>query len=196
MKRRNRTILAATLIVVGIVAASPKNCRSTALPPRLGADQQALVTATHFHATVGVQRAGISQSESLIRNLRATNLFDRVDDLNKFTSDPDLMAKIVDTASGTATIPCFTAVSLGIIPTIVDEEHGYSFAFWRPRYQEHWLVVPFKYHGRSTLGWWAAVLNRSPDYTADQVDNYPRFRDGIAWAVVSKRKEIEALLKR
>ena len=86
-----------------------------------------------------------------------------------------------------------TGLSFGIIPTTVNERHGYSFSFARPGATAPRVPIRFVYKGPTTLGWWAVVLNLLPDRTMRDVDNHPRFIESFAWEIVTKRDAIESL---
>jgi hypothetical protein len=183
------------ILVVFIVVGIAGGCASTTLPPRLNADEQAMVNKTRMNLTLGVEECKWpAYSDGLVKALGKTHLFARVDHLKNFDRPPDLVAHIENTIYGSATIPILTGLSLGIIPTTVNEDHGYSFSLSR-RIDSQRVPIEFKYSGPTTLGWWAVILNLSPNRTMRDVDSHPRFSDGLAWAVISKQPEIESLLK-
>jgi hypothetical protein len=136
-------------------------------------------------------------SEGLTKTLRATQLFESVVQAAEAHSEADLVARIERTIYGKATVPCLTGITLGLIPTTVREEHGYSFSLVSGATPVGERVpVEFSYSGPSTLGWYCLLLNLSSDRTSGDVYAHRRFREGLAWAVVEKRDQIYALLKK
>jgi hypothetical protein len=132
-------------------------------------------------------------SEELTKALGKTHLFVRVDHLTNFITPPDYVARVEERIYGSATIPVLTGVSLGIIPTTVSETHGYSFSISRPGIDSPRVPIRFAYAGPTTLGWWAVVLNLSPNRTMRDVYNHPRFIEAFALEIVTKRDVIQSL---
>ena len=170
-----------------------RGCSSAALPPAPLASEMDRVRATHFRATVGVEKYQYPvYSERLIGSLRRTGLFEAVDSLEK-NPDATLVARVERRIYGTATIPVFTALSLGLIPTTVQEEWGESFSLRRNNSASQPVAVEFAYRGPSTLGWWAAVRSLSPDISTANPRETERFRDALSVAICAKSSDIVRL---
>ncbi len=192
LKSKKNLVLGLALVFVIIGLAG--GCASTSLPPRITAEQSALLQKTRLALTVGVEGYKFPvYSEKLTRALAETHLFSRVDHLTNFTTPPDLVARVEGTIYGTATIPILTGLSLGIIPTTVSETHGYSFSLRRPGAGAPRLPIRFSYSGPTTLGWWAVVLNLLPNRTMSDVYSHPRFMEAFASEIVTQRDAIESL---
>ena len=144
-----------------------------------------------------MERFGASiYSRELRAALRDSQLFSNVRDLEMFKTPPDLIARVERPIWGTATIPVATALSLGLVPTTVQEEHGISFSLSSGSLRSGDRVpVEFSYSGPSTLGWYCLALNLSPNRTGRDVRTHRRYREGFAWALAQKRPEILRLLK-
>jgi hypothetical protein len=164
-------------------------CVSTTLPPRITEEQRALLHKTQFGLTIGVE----DPEDGLVMALGKTHLFARVDHLKNFTMPPDLVARVEEKLYGTATIPIWTGLSFGIIPTTVNESWGYSFSIRRSGTDAPGVPIRFVYSGPTTLGWWAIVLNMLPDRTMRDADNHPRFIESLAWTITAKQNAIESL---
>lgn len=178
------------LVLLGLMG----GCASTTLPPKLTAAQRALVHKAHFELTVGVAEYEYpAYSDDLIIALARTHLFVRVDHLTNFASHPDIVARVEDRIHGSAVIPFWTGLSLGIIPTTVNETHGYSFSFAAPADRVPRVPIQFVYSGPTTLGWWAIVLNILTNRTGRDIDNHPRFIETLSWQIIAKRDAIESL---
>src|SRR3989442_4792846 len=113
----------AQVVIVG-------GCGSTALLPKLTSSQRRTLAAAQFHTvSIGVERfTHPVYSDRLIAALRATHLFARVDAVDAFGTAPTFVARVERPIYGAAVVPVFTALSLGLIPTAVEEEHGYAFS--------------------------------------------------------------------
>jgi hypothetical protein len=184
------SLLGVRFVILGFAG----GCGSTALPPRITADQRALLGRTHFSLTVGVEEYEAPvYSDRLLKALTKAHLFAHVDHLKSFSTPPDVVARIEERIYGTATIPILTGLSLGIIPTTVDEDHGYSFSLSPPNAGAPRVRIRFVYSGPTMLGWWAVVLNALPDRTMRDVDGHPRFIESLGWQIASNRDAIEAL---
>jgi hypothetical protein len=186
---RQATFASLTLLTLG-------GCVSETLPPALSEDQLKAIAATHFKATVGVRRYNAQvYSDYLINYLRKTQLFDEVAPLESFQTAPTFVARVDRGIYGTATIPIFTAMTFGIIPTMIEEEHGLEFSLLpssRPRAP---IAIRFSYKGLSTLGWWAYYRALLPNEALGSADGHARFVQSLAWHVVEREKEISVYLK-
>jgi len=178
-----------------LIAELAGGCASMALPPRLSATQQALVRETRLNLTVGVDEFGVvGGSDLVVESLTKTHLFARVDRRKNFSAPPDLVVHIESVGDGTATIPIWTGLTFGIIPTTVDEGWGYSLFFSRPGDNQPPVHIDSRYRVPTTLGWAAMVINLSPTQTGGAVEENPQFIDALAWAIVSKKSELQSLL--
>ena len=192
-KTKKALILGLALLVAGFGFAG--GCGSTTLPPRITAEQRALLHKIQMAVTVGVEDYKYPvYSDGLTKALQNTHLFARVDHLKNFTTAPDIVARVEESIHGNAVIPMLTGLSLGIIPTTTYETHGYSFSLSRPGIGTSRVPVRFAYSGPTTLGWWAMVLNMLPDRTMRDVYSHPRFVESFAWEIATKRGDIEALI--
>lgn len=178
------------VVIAVLVVVSWKFCSSVTLPPALTPAQEALIRETHFHMTVGVESfTSPVYSERLTVNLRNTGLFDAVRPLDSIPR-PDLIARVTRPIYGNAVIPIFTAISLGLVPTISDEEWGDAFVLIRTADTTKQVPVEFSYHGPTTLGWFAVIQNLRRDRTADDPYTTARFRDGLRWQIAQKKKDL------
>lgn len=192
-RKKNFLVSAAVAAVLGTVSALG-GCISASLPPALTDAQRVSLARTHFKATVGVEEYKYPiYSEHLIHDLRATGLFDAVESIDRL-SNPDLIARVERSVYGTATIPLWTILTLGIVPTTVEEEHGHVFSIRAGDSPERSLVVNYTYRGPSTLGWYSAILNLFPDRTSGDPIETPRFREGLAIVVTAHASEISKFL--
>ena len=183
-------------LVPGIALLSfASGCVSSSLPPRPTPEQRTAIQETRFDLTVGVEQfRNIAYPDSLIEALARTNLFVRVDRLENFATPPDLVARLTQYVPGAAVIPLMTGLSLGIIPTIVDEGHGYIFSLGLPDVESPEVPIRFEYSGPTTLGWLALFENLSRSRTVGDVTNHPRFTEALSWQIVAQREAIVSML--
>jgi hypothetical protein len=183
-------------IFAGLTLLTLAACSSEALPPPLGPDQLHAIAAAHFRATVGVRKyTAPVYSDYLLEFLRKTNLFEEVAPLDEFKTPPTFVARVDRGIYGTATIPILTIISFGIIPTIVEEEHGLEFSLIPTSSPKTTIPVRFSYKGPSTLGWWAFYRGFLPNETWFAADRTVRFVQSLAWHIVEHQGEISAYAK-
>jgi hypothetical protein len=169
--RQNERVLTYRATFAGLTLLILASCSSETLPPPLSEGQLKSIAATHFKATVGVRQYNAPvYSDYLIKYLRKTELFDEVEPLEAFHTPPTFVARVDRGIYGTATIPIFTAITLGIIPTTVDEEHGLEFSLVPSAPSKTPIAIRFSYKGPSTLGWWAFYRALLPNETLGSAD--------------------------
>ena len=191
---RRKLLAAGAILAVLVGVAVGGGCGSFSLPPKPTEAQLAILRSTHFRATVGVEPYKYPvYSEHLVSDLRSTGLFDTVELLDNIER-PTLVARVERPVYGKATIPFWTIVTLGIVPTTVEEEHGHAFSLRPASHSEAPVLIDYTYRGPSTLGWVAFFLNFSPNRSGDNPIETPRFREGLAVAVSSRREPILKLL--
>ena len=109
--------------------------------------------------------------KSLAKALERAEVFTEVK--METVDDPEVFrAKVHRRVSGSAVIPFFTFISLGIIPTIVEEEFGESFYL---NYEGKQYKVEATWKGNTILGWLAVVMNVLPGRTMGSPEESRRF---------------------
>jgi hypothetical protein len=192
-KRLRRRFWQVSVAAVGVAAwvVLVGGCGSTALPPKLALAQRVGVAGAQFYAvSVGVERFRQPvYSDRLAAALDATHLFAYVATADAFDSPPTFVGRVERPIYGTAVVPWLTGLSLGLVSTTVEEEHGFSFSLTRIAVPAPKIPVEFSYHGTTTLGWRALFLNFS-DGTATDVYRHPRLNEHLAWAIVQQSELI------
>jgi len=190
--------IALTLGALGLAG-----CLSSTLPPPLTEEQLAVIAATRFNVTVGVEEhTDRRHSTRLIEALRKTLLFDRVDTLSSFEKPPTFVARVERPVYGLAgnsskreDLSFLTIASLGIIPTFSEREHGLAFSLRpsstgsEPRKSQR-IAVHFSHRGQSIFGWWAFFQARNPDQAIGDLREHRRFTEHVAWHIVARRSEL------
>ncbi len=191
---RKKAFVGVTIAAVLVAVASFGGCGSFSLPPPPTQEQLAVLKNTRFDATVGVEDYTYPvYSERLLVDLRSTGLFKSVEPLGKLRN-PDLVVRVEKPIHGTAVIPFWTVITLGVVPTTVEEEHGYVFSIRSPAHPESSVLVDSVFRGPSTLGWAAFFLNFSSNRTSTNPEQSPQFRERLAISVSSRAPEISQLL--
>ena len=170
-------------------------CVSSALAPALSESQFEQVREVQFPISVAINPYHFpAYSDGLLNSLRRTDLFDRVDHADNLPR-PNLVAEVQEAFSGSAVIPLWTFLSLGIIPTVTEEEHGTVFSLHSPQDPDKKKVlVEFRYSGRTILGWIGGILILMPGRTGGDPREHPRYYQGLAYAIVLKSEQIQQLL--
>ncbi len=186
-------VIAILLVAVGI-ANTPCGVSST-LPPKPSAAQLDAVRATHFLATLGVETYKYPiYSEGLVSDLRTTGLFNAVG-ASDAMPQAALIAKIERPVYGSPALPFWALVTLGIIPSTVEEEHGYVFSIRTASNPRSTVLIDYTYRGPTTLGCVAHFMNLSPGRTGHNPIETAEFREALAVAVVMHRDAIVKLLQ-
>lgn len=111
------------------------------------------------------------------------------------TAGAELVATSTGTYCNTAVIPLFTILSLGVIPTIFDDQTCEGIELQRPGSARSSAPVRigFEYKGRVIMGWFAALAGLRPGWGFGDVRNDERYRQRFRLAVLQHRAEIERL---
>jgi hypothetical protein len=96
-----------------------------------------------------------------------------------------------------AVIPLFTIVSLGVIPTIFDDEDCEGMQFRSAKRSES-LPVNFevRYKGRVVAGWVAVPLGIVPGWSYGSARDDSRYAERLRLAILHRQAELAALASR
>lgn len=168
--------------VLPLVCTLLASCAVSPLPPRLTTAQATRLHELPLNRTVGVERhANDVYSRKLEEALTASRVFKQVAPLESFSKAPDLVARVERQVHGAATIPAATFLTVGLVPTIVDEEHGFVFSLAPASRKTNRTVIDASYRGPTILGWAALPAAGSPDSTLSDPEKTERFRAMIAY---------------
>jgi hypothetical protein len=184
------------ITLIGLVLFCGAGCvglGSGTLPPRLTAAERARLKEVHLPLTVGV--ATNAQAQLVISRLRKTKLFDAVDYPDRLSQPPVVMAQWEHTPYGTATIPVYSLLTFGVLPTSVREPLSFGCTFYSSRNPERSVKVEYGYDSRTTLGWLAPLLALSPNVVMVpwQPDEHRRFYQRLSLAILDHAEEIRRL---
>ncbi|HSH93607.1 MAG TPA: hypothetical protein VK968_05645 [Roseimicrobium sp.] len=138
--------------------------------------------------TVGVEAYDWpAYSDSLLNALQSTHLFKEVRPLKDFDTPPTFIARVEEPYyGGTATIPIFTILTLGIIPTVVPESFGYDFSLTATDGSGASCHVRDTFKSTTTLGWLAMFKAMSPDVSLLPPDRSDRAYGRLAIAILDQ----------
>ena len=188
--------VSAALVLLAAITSGCVGWASSALPPRLTKTEKARIHRAHIPFTVGVERYKYpAYSDSLREALQRTKLFDRVDDLEKYSSPPTLVARVERQIHGSAVIPVYPLLSFGIIPDSTQETMGESFSFSSPVHPEDRVMIEYTYRGRTTLGWVALLDFFHPNRTAFPFfpEHSRRFRDHLKLSILEQEDTLKRI---
>lgn len=106
---------------------------------------------------------------------------------DEYDVPPDWTVRVERRIHGEAVLPWLTLLTLGIVPTFVDEEHGLSFCFEAPDDDARGaLHVEVAYSGRTTLGWIALLDGPVPGRSVFPFTSTgsERFRSRLSLAIL------------
>ncbi len=188
-----RLAAVAAVAALALALAWSGGCVSAPLPPASGDG----AVAAPMDLTVGVEPARVEAfSDELLRSLRASGAFARVERIDRLATPPDLLARVEHGWEGTAAIPILTVLSLGLVPTIVEETYGLAFTLRAPGSASPAVAIDARWTGRIWLGLASAPLNLSPDRTGADWRGHPRWAAHLRRSVGRRSPEIEALAGR
>jgi len=178
------------ILLLATIAAFGGGCASSTLPPALSATEKDRLQTARLTFTVGVETYKYPDySDALVKTLRNTGVFVRVDHLERFSSPPALVARVEREIYGSSAVPLWTLLTLGLVPTTTEESFGYAFSLSRPGQAAQRIPVEYSYRGRTTLGWEALFLRLKPDYSIDP-ESSPQFLDRLALVILDHEDDI------
>jgi hypothetical protein len=158
------------------------SCASSSLPPRLTASEAGSLSELPLAYSVGVVPCEQPvYSDHLTAALKASGVFKKVAPISEISGTPDFVAVVEERVHGSAVIPALTFASVGVIPSVVDENHGLVFSLAPSSRRAQKTMVDASYSGITTLGWAALAVNVSPDFTSADPDESERFYRMLAY---------------
>ena len=166
---------------------------SGTLPPRLSDAESHRWANTRLSYTVGVEPCQWPDySNALLAAIQSTNLFTSVKPVGQCTTPPKLIARVEEQYyGGDATIPIWTILSLGIVPTVVHESFGYDFSLRFSDDERHRHHVRYVCDSTTTLGWISLPEALSPNVTLGDIRKSERFRGRLALAILKALPSVE-----
>lgn len=164
-------------------------CVSAPLPPRLTAEQSKRLSELPLPYSVGVAPYMYPvYSDELTVALKASGAFSKVEPLASFRQPPDLIATVEKSVHGTAVIPALTFLTAGVVPTVVQEDHGFVFSLAPSSRKSRKTMVDASYSGTTTLGWAGLGVRALPGYTGMEPEQSGRFLKMLAYRTFAALK--------
>lgn len=161
-------------------------CASSPVPPKLSKKEAERLSELPLQYSVGVEAYKYPvYSERLLSVLQHSGVFKQVSPLSEMKGTPDFVARVEETIHGAAVIPIFTFASAGLIPTVVDEDHGVKFSLTPGFRGGKKLMVDASYSGTTTLGWAAIFMNLLPNFTSSEPEESERFHQMLSYRILS-----------
>lgn len=187
------------LVAVGIVCSAVfvtgllKGCASEQRPLPLNTSEETLLGSKGFGLSLGVEPSTQPvYAQGLLHALQQTGLFREIQPSDKIQA-PDLLARVERSITGNTVIPILSLITLGVIPTMTEEEHGYSFSLRSPKSSKRVVIVKYVHRGYTVLGWVAGLLNLFPQWTEDSVHNDLHFKERLKLMILTKAQEIKTV---
>jgi hypothetical protein len=170
-------------------------CASMKLAPKLTREQREILRSQHLDLVVGVEEyKWPSYSDGLTSALQNCGIFRKVDHLERLPSC-DIIARVEEQIHGEPVIPLLPCVTLGIVPLVVNEQHGESFSLAPASGKGKNVRIRCVYRTPTVLGWAAAVLNPLPQWTSADFESTDRFLDQLSLAIARNADSIRAMVK-
>ncbi len=178
-----------TLVATGLL----KGCASEQRPLPLNPSEEILLGHKGLGLALGVEPSTPPvYAQSLLRALQETGLFRDVQSSDKIHG-PHLLVRVEKPITGNAVIPFLTFITLGLIPTVTEEHHGYSFSLRSSASSARTVSIEYVHRGYTVLGWIAGALNFVPQWTGGGIQSDPRFKDRLKLAILLKAEDIKAV---
>ena len=167
---------------------------SSALPPALTKSQARRLRELPLPYSVGVARYQYPvYSEALTKALISSHVFRRVAPVESFTRPPDLIATVEERIHGTATIPVAFLLTAGVLPSSVEEDHGYVFSLAPSSQRNRKIRVDAHYSGTTTLGSAGLAFAALPNYSLYGPERTKRFREMLAYRTLVALRPLPVL---
>jgi hypothetical protein len=203
-----RTITLA-LVVVFLVAGLAGGCNAYRRPPALNEQERQLLRALPLPYTAivkpwdpetpaRVSRNPLAYAEGLAAALIPSGAF-RASRLEKNApaTDGDLIATSTGAYCNTAVIPLFTLLSLGIVPTIFDDEDclGMELRHAGAPASARSVRIEIRNKRRVVLGWAAVMIGILPGWSHGSPRNDARLHQRLRLEIIRHQPEIEGLMR-
>lgn len=165
-------------------------CFTSKMPPALTIEQIKTVSNKRYDCVLGIERyKWPAYSDSLNKALQNSGIFKEIvwsDSGKKY----DLIVRVEERVYGTPTIPILPILTLGILPSIVEEDHGHVFSFQAKDETSAKIRISTKYTGNTILGWVAIPLWISSSFSIGDPENTLKYKQYFNHMVISGAHEI------
>lgn len=204
--RRSVRIALGLAIVAYLAIGMSGGCNAYKRPPALNPEERALLEGAPLPYSVTVawwdEQTKTGQNpeaygDALAKIVTTSGAFATARyDRSSAPSGQDLVATSTGLYCNSAVIPIFSIVSLGIIPTIFQDEHceGMLLRTAPGRPKSEGVQISVRYKGPVIMGWVAVMAGALPGWSYGSVDQDARFAERFRVEVVHRRADIERLV--
>ena len=205
---RSTQVLCGGMLLAFVVFGMSGGCNAYRRPPAINEEERTLLQEAPLPYSVTVAwwdeetRTGqnpAAYGDALAELVAASRAFK----LSRYErssapSGQDLVATSTGLYCNTAVIPALTILSLGVIPTIFQDEHCEGMLLRRAagRPKSEGVQVEVRYKGTVIMGWAAVVMGAMPGWSYGSAKSDSRFVDRFRLAVLRRRSHIEELVNR
>lgn len=171
------------------------------LAPAISEPDKQMVDRAHFDSSIS-----ITGKEFFVSEIQDIGLFD---DVGLYVSEPncfdyDLVIEYEEGGNYANPLPFFTFLTLGLFPTIADDERGYVFNIYRCDMPGNKVQIDCRYKGKAVMGWYALIVSSTtpnqslimPFSGCDSEKSEDQlFNDYLKWKIVQKQDDIKQLLR-
>lgn len=201
LSRSKQLVLAAA--VLGFVAVGLSGgCIAYRRPPAFNAEERALLQSAPLPWWDEATKTGQNPEAyggALAQLVTASGAFSRSRyERSSMPTGQDLVVTSTGLYCNTAIIPLLSIISIGVIPTIFQDEHCEGMLLRRAAGQPKSEGVPVevRYKGLVIMGWVAVVVGTLPGWSHGSADTDSRFAERFRLAVIRRRADIERLVGR
>ena len=205
--RRKRILIVAALLAYAAIGVAG-GCNAYRRPPALNTEERALLQGSPLPYSVTVAwwdeatKTGQNPEAyggALARLVTSSGAFKASRyERSSTPSGQDLVATSTGLYCNTAVIPALSIISLGVIPTIFQDEHCEGMLLRRSagRPKSEGVQIEVRSKGPVVMGWGAVVVGALPGWAYGSVDGDSRFGERFRLAVIRRRAEIDRLVSR
>ena len=210
--RRRRLLLLLGVLAIVVYGVSG-GCGAQHVPPRPTPEQRTLLREPPFPYSVAVvpwsayQRPRSPLQGTKNAHAYAEGLADRLEKSNAFRSVvldttasavTDLIAISTGVYCNTAVIPLWSALTLGLFPTVFHEADcvGAVFRSGNGGGTADSAVVHFRYEGTVIMGWLAVPVGALPRWAKGGALSHRRYRDLFRLAIMEQREAIARVVRK
>lgn len=212
MTKRKKRALAVTLalLLVFLIAGFAGGCNAHRRPPALSARERQLLSAPPLPYSVVVQpwapeiaaqksQNPLAYAERVAKTLTPSGAFRSCRFENKAqATGADLIATSTGAYCNSAVIPILTGLSLGIIPTVFDDEdcEGVELRRAGAPPSASFVRIDFRSKNRVVMGWAGVIVGILPGWSYGSAHDDSRFHQRFRLEVIKHQPEIERLMRR
>lgn len=206
--RRHRSVIFMAVVLCFVLAGMTGACGAYRRPIPPSDGERRLLESTPIPYDVSVvpwtQEAGAVRGQdpdayahSLATLLKASGAFRSSRFDPRHETDADLSATSTGIHCNSAVIPIWSILSLGIVPTVTEDEYCEGMVLRSARTPSSSSVeIEIRHKGTVVMGWFAIPLGFLPGWSHGDMEDDSRYRERFRLSILRRRAEIERLVER